>query len=341
MFAINDKSSFFIRAGTYNGISEFLKDSEADFSSLVKEVDLEHINFEDENALLPYPQCLELLEKCYKFSNNALFPYKLAMHQPMINSMNIGSLIWQAPNVKSAIIEATKFFKAQNHVLTWCLISEAEYGLLICSSNVPDSLSTKLMKTYSIFSAFRILRLMLGENWRPISISLPPINEKIAQIFNDKYTTPVYLDQDYFGLKINRSDLDKPLSSAKIYSSQEFKRLVNERINALQSSPNLSMKISHLIGDLFPLFACNLSTIATLFGMSTKSLQRRLIKENITFKELLLSSKMKAAENLLTDSKLSVTDISNRLGYSEQSAFCRAFKRNAGISPREFRVKNS
>lgn len=51
----------------------------------------------------------------------------------------------------------------------------------------------------------------------------------------------------------------------------------------------------------------------------------------------LQSYRMKEAKQLLTERELSIAGIAQRVGYASQSRFCDAFKRQFGMSPREYR----
>jgi AraC-like DNA-binding protein len=68
-----------------------------------------------------------------------------------------------------------------------------------------------------------------------------------------------------------------------------------------------------------------------------KTLRRRLAKEGVIFSDLLEEVRRAIAEELLVNTELSHEEISVRLGYSETSAFSRAFKRWNSVSPRQFR----
>ncbi|WP_100627976.1 helix-turn-helix domain-containing protein [Algoriphagus formosus] len=71
--------------------------------------------------------------------------------------------------------------------------------------------------------------------------------------------------------------------------------------------------------------------------MSTRTLKRRLAEKELTFRNQVQLIQQKSAQDLLTNSSLSVAEIAFQTGFSEQSAFNRAFKRWTKLSPLEYR----
>ncbi len=77
--------------------------------------------------------------------------------------------------------------------------------------------------------------------------------------------------------------------------------------------------------------------VAARLNCSRRTLNRRLRKYGRSFQQVLDECRLELARNYLTDPQLSITDISGLLGYTEHSAFTRAFRRWTGTTPAEFR----
>jgi len=81
----------------------------------------------------------------------------------------------------------------------------------------------------------------------------------------------------------------------------------------------------------------SVADLARQLGMSERSLRRRLAEEGTTFEKLLTGVRVVLARDHLADRRLSIADIAYTLGFSEPSAFHRAFKRWTGETPLAFR----
>jgi AraC-like DNA-binding protein len=82
-----------------------------------------------------------------------------------------------------------------------------------------------------------------------------------------------------------------------------------------------------------------LGAIAAKLHMSERSLQRRLAEDAVRFDALVDEVRREMAARYLADRKVAIAEIAYLLGYSEPSAFHRAFKRWTGSTPAEARQR--
>ena len=78
---------------------------------------------------------------------------------------------------------------------------------------------------------------------------------------------------------------------------------------------------------------------AEIAGLSVRTLQRRLREEGESYMGLIDKVRCEAALSSLRDESLSLRETGQRLGYSDQAAFTRAFQRWTGTTPGEYRAR--
>lgn len=83
----------------------------------------------------------------------------------------------------------------------------------------------------------------------------------------------------------------------------------------------------------------SLESLAETFHVSPRSLQRRLAAQGTSYQVLLDETRQALAREYLADSRLSLTDVAALLGFSEQSAFTRAFRQWTGETPGRWRKR--
>jgi len=84
----------------------------------------------------------------------------------------------------------------------------------------------------------------------------------------------------------------------------------------------------------------SLPELAAAFHVSQRTLQRRLVDEDMRFQQLLDDTRRMLAHEYLCDSRLTLTDIAELLGFSEQSALTRAFRQWTGTTPTRWRKQH-
>lgn len=80
-----------------------------------------------------------------------------------------------------------------------------------------------------------------------------------------------------------------------------------------------------------------IDTVARKLNMSTRTLRRHLDAAGTSYRALLDEVRLALAEEMLTTTPLSVSDVAIRLGYAESSTFIYAFKRWTGSTPAAYR----
>lgn len=81
----------------------------------------------------------------------------------------------------------------------------------------------------------------------------------------------------------------------------------------------------------------SLNFVAQRLNVSTRTLHRRLEDRGLNFQEMLQRTRKRLSQHYLTDLTLSLNEVGFLLGYSEQSAFNRAFRKWFDITPKKFR----
>jgi AraC-like DNA-binding protein len=77
--------------------------------------------------------------------------------------------------------------------------------------------------------------------------------------------------------------------------------------------------------------------VARSFGLTLRTLRRRLANEGHSLSELFDEARCRVACGALTREEVSLSEVAEMVGFSEVSAFFRAFRRWTGRTPGEYR----
>ena len=84
-----------------------------------------------------------------------------------------------------------------------------------------------------------------------------------------------------------------------------------------------------------------LENVADSIRSSPAAIQRELSRDNLNYKDLVEETRRDLALVYVRQRELAFSEIAFLLGYSELSAFSRAFHRWTGTSPRNYRTKET
>jgi AraC-like DNA-binding protein len=82
----------------------------------------------------------------------------------------------------------------------------------------------------------------------------------------------------------------------------------------------------------------SIEDLATELNMSTRTLQRRLATDGVSFQQLLEEARRELAHHYLLHSSLELTETAYLLGFENSNSFFRAFQSWEGISPTKWRA---
>jgi AraC-like DNA-binding protein len=121
-------------------------------------------------------------------------------------------------------------------------------------------------------------------------------------------------------------------------SVKEFLRTAPENILVkYKNGSSLSARIRRRLRQQLPGEVPDFETLAAELNMTSATLRRRLHEEGASYQEIKDQLRRDLAISYLSHSDRSVMDIAVELGFSERSAFHRAFRKWTGASPGEFR----
>jgi len=138
-------------------------------------------------------------------------------------------------------------------------------------------------------------------------------------------------------LAFDASYLDLPVVQNE-RSAKEFLRSAPENILLkYKNGSSLAARVRRRLRQFLPGAVADFEQLADEMGMTPATMRRRLHDEGESYQSIKDNLRRDLAISYLSHSKRSVMDIALELGFSERSAFHRAFRKWTGASPGEFR----
>jgi AraC-like DNA-binding protein len=231
--------------------------------------------------------------------------------------------------------------------LTSDRFTETSYfeGDYFCISPIPRLRYVKSLQNIAedcFAGNWRVFEVLLGPEAdlsgasAQFAFSAPEYSESYIDVFNP---CVVEFDADRTELRIPGKWLDLPVASANALMSG-----VTAAVCERMLGPGRSMRmdtpraVRRLLLSRPGKRMLKLEEAADELLMSTAQLRKRLYREQTSYKNIVLETRMGLARHYLESTPLSIQEIAFLLDYAQAGPFSRAFKKYYGFSPRTVRV---
>lgn len=189
-----------------------------------------------------------------------------------------------------------------------------------------------------VFSALvSRIRMRIRPALRVREVALRPPEPPTAARYREWFRAPVTFGAPADRLMFDREEWESPTESADealLRLMEDHARMLAER--AQRPAGGFREAVEGAIAAALPEGGAA-EDVARALNVSTRTLQRKLDAAGCSFREVSESVLARLAKGYLADASVGIAEVSYLLGFSEQSAFNRAFRRWTGETPGSWR----
>ena len=216
----------------------------------------------------------------------------------------------------------------------------ADGAAMIWRCQYRDPLIRPIMMNNVLGSWVRFARYLVGkENHTPVRIcfSHEDPGAEFHQDFQELFRCPVEFNADRTCLVTNQET--NALQIQQPADPELRQTLEMHAMKLMSESPrqNVTREVLSLLEKMLPYGPVNQEKIARQLGISTKTLQRKLLQEDTGYQQLLDRYRRETAMHKLRHTNMSVQNIADLLGFSEPRSLSRKFREWTGKTPGEVR----
>ncbi|HET8731341.1 MAG TPA: AraC family transcriptional regulator ligand-binding domain-containing protein [Moraxellaceae bacterium] len=172
-----------------------------------------------------------------------------------------------------------------------------------------------------------------------VVFTLPPPPPAEQAVYEAFFECPVAFGEPQTRVRIPLAYLALPM----LHSDPGLRLLLDQQAQALVAAmPDadaFDRSLQQTLLSLLPEGGASVARVAEALHVSVRTLQRRLDGRGVTWQQVLDRSREELARHYLADRALTLSEIALLLGFSEQSAFTRAFRRWTGETPVQVRKR--
>lgn len=265
------------------------------------------------------------------------FSVRVGQHMKM-DDYGVLGLSWKTTSKAVEIFErCERYFKLLSNTYVFKVEKEGEISKIHLFRDAYRR-GVELSNEATFSATIVVLKAITKTDIAPLSISFKHSAPKDLKSYHSGFNCPVLFNQAHNFIAYKTADLETRTAKADISINKFLVERVEEETRGIEiSSIKIVTDVATLIKDALPGGIPSIFQIGKHMGMSSRTLTRRLSEAGITFRDLIRQTQEKMSKDLLRNSSDSVGEIAFQTGFSEQSAFSRAFKRWTGKSPVEYR----
>jgi AraC-like DNA-binding protein len=330
---VDDRS---VRCGIVRALPVVLDQLGADTDALLAEFGLSRAFFDDPDNTLSYPLGSRLIRRGAEATQCAHFGVLVGRPVTLSSLGAVGFLMQASPSVGLALRLMEQHFHVHDRggaVTLEVVGSVAVLGYRVTSADVE---ALDHVYAISALAAHNFVRALCGRGWRPHEVQLPIRPPRDIAPWRAAFDAPLRFNADRMNLVFGATDLAMPLPTA----DPVLYRMMEQRIEQLTAMQQRDLvdRVRDLMHAMIFLDDARAARIASRMAMSLRVLNRRLSERGTTLRQLREQALGEASRQLLANTEKPVSEIALILGYSDTSAFSRAFRGWHGAGPAQWRA---
>ena len=326
-----------ISVAVTGGLTEAIATRGGNPGRILDEMGLTSTVFSNPEGFIPVAVFTELLEKSAAATGDDFFGLHLGEG---FNPKSVGPLTYvvlNSPTISTAIENAVRYIRVHNQAAKLSFDIDGEHAHLRSGVTALAAESSRHHNEFSMVVALNTLRLMAGSEWSPQEVHFahrtPGDTSEHLRIFG----APVLFGCLANALVMEREFVVRQVPAADPRLYQILRRNVERALQEMPEGDELVATLRAVIAEFVRDGVPKLARVAKKMALSPRTLQRQLMEHAMNFKSLVDDTRRRLALSYLRDRKNCLTEVAFLLGYSELSAFNRAFKRWTGSTPLAYR----
>jgi AraC-like DNA-binding protein len=319
------------------GLTGAIRAAGGDPARIARTVALDPALFTRLDGSIPCSDFARLLDEAARATGDDCFGLHFGeRYQPK----QIGALAYvvlNSPSIRSGFENAVRYLRVHNEAAVTSLdVEPARAYLRFALRGVPVEIARQ-QSEYALVVTLNTIRLMAGSRWAPLEVQFAHPAPRDAAEHLRVFGCPVSFGGRTNALAVEPQFLDRQVPAADEGLYPILRKYLDRVLKEMPHDDRALADVRRAIGESMREGEPKLAAVARRTGASPRTLQRRLGELGVDFKSLVDDTRRRFSLKYLEDRANTPTEIAYLLGYSEVSAFNRAFKRWTGSSPVKYR----
>jgi AraC-like DNA-binding protein len=294
--------------------------------------------FANPDTRIPYRVGVELLVDAIRAWGDPAIGLKAGLQIESGDFDVVESAARSAPTLRESILCMARYFRLMNEAGELTLEESGEYANW-CYRTTAGVQQHPAVNDFVIAAALTFARRTVSIWEPPVEVCVAHARPAYADEYERVFSAPVRFGADYSGFVIRRDRLEVPMLGANPRVSAAFELHARQLLDRLRSTEGIAGRVREAVATQLGTGEVSMQSTAKRLAMSVATLRRRLEEEGTTYSDILDEIRKKLAERYVRDRTSAIGEVAFLLGFSNVTAFHRAFKRWTGVAPTEYRAR--
>lgn len=326
-----------VLASAASGLIEFIADEGGDAERILGHSGIDPERLHNPTLHLDLGQYCRVFEVAAQQTGNANFGLRFGSQFRPESLGLLGYVGLCSETLGQALRNVVRMFPCHQQGSTLQLVDLGEYSRLDYQV-LHGAIAHKRQDAELSLGMFaNLMRQALGQHWAPETVHFEHAQPEAWHEHCKSFDAPVLFNQPSNSLIFSSQLLARPMPGR----DPRLLTLMLESMHKLASPAaappalvdEVKARVRRQLGDGDPSLEC----IAEQLRLPVWTLQRRLGDQGLSFTTLVDQVRRELATHYLQQANLPISELALLLGYSEISAFSRAFRRWFAVSPRQWR----
>ena len=247
-------------------------------------------------------------------------------------------LAWKAaPDLLGSFTRVARYARLWTSFTQYALEKTARGILFIEHRKGARRLGMRLSIEADLASGVSLSRQVSPRPFAPLEVYFRHAAPRTTDHHEAYFGCPVRFGSDMDAMLLSKEALSEPNVLGDEGITQFLVSHLDQELARIADTPPLQSQTKGEIARALSEGLPKMADIARRLGLSARSFHRRLAEQGLSFQALTEETRREIAIGMLEDERYALSEIAFLTGYSEQSAFNRAFKRWTGDTPANFR----
>lgn len=325
-----------IRVGGAIALVPLLRERGIDVEALFAQVELPVAAFDHPDNVIPFAKLGELAKLAADRTGLADIGLRACLRTRIGALGPVGYLVANSDSVGSGLTCLQAYLHLHDEGAAPFVLVEDGTAFLGYEVLEPGLAGADQIAFGAMAIAVNMMRDLCGDSFDLQEVTFAFRAPPDTSAFRTHFATPVRFNAVRTALAFDAAFLGRSIVGADaILRDLLMSQVWN--IDRVESGEVAKDRIKRVMRTLLASGRFSQPEVASAFGMNRRTLARRLQIGGATFREVLAEARFETARGLLGGSDAPLTDIAVRLGYSDVTAFTRAFRHWSGASPAAWR----